>query len=90
MINCFDTSKRFNCINCQNKDFANMCKLNLETEVMTEEDLKDIEEKFNSLFKGNNLRFYIENDTVELINSVNFETDKIIFDFIKNELNYRY
>lgn len=89
MINCFDTSKRFNCINCQNKDFANMCKLNLETEIMIEEDISDIEEKFNSLFKGNNLRFYIENDAVELINSVNFETDKIIFDFIKNELNHR-
>ena len=87
MVKVLNTSENLNCKNCINNKAAGMCNLAYDYE---DRDDIDVEKEFKDKFKGNvsNTNFIINNEIVELVNSVKFETDRIIFDFIKKELNY--
>lgn len=87
MVKVLNTSENLNCKNCINNKAAVMCNLAYDYE---DRDDIDVEKEFKDKFKGNvsNTNFIINNEIVELVNSVKFETDQIIFNFIKKELNY--
>ena len=92
MVKALNTSEKLDCKRCLNNG-NNVGKCNLVYNYEDNDDI-DIEKEFKNKFKfkGNTpnviSNFTINNDIVELINSVKFETDQIIFDFIKKELNY--